>query len=214
MQGEWTTQSASSRPAAKETAKTVASDAAEKATDVAHAAGDHVRDVADEMRTQTRDFLEESRERLRSEAAEQTRRIGAALRELGDQLQAMASGRPTEGPLPEVAARLADTVTRVADRMQNGGSSMAMTDVKRFAQRRPGTFLAGALGAGVVVGRVLRAADTKALAHAARESSSDGRSREPSTIAGDEYLVATGAFREPMVTVAPSPATLDLTSGA
>jgi hypothetical protein len=75
----------------------------------------------------------------------------------------------------DLVHQLADVTQRAADRLSNGGLDGALNDLRRVARNQTGLFLLGALGAGLVAGRVLRATDTKAIAHTAKEalSSSD-----------------------------------------
>ena len=48
-------------------------------------------------------------------------------------------------------------VEGLASRLEQRGPQGLMDDVTRFARRRPGVFLSGAVAAGFVVGRVVRA---------------------------------------------------------
>jgi hypothetical protein len=79
--------------------------------------------------------------------------------------------------------QLADTATRAADKLETGGVDATLADLKRFARRRPGLFLMGAMGAGFAVGRLLKAADTHSLMEAAHQSSDDSPVlREPRSL--------------------------------
>ena len=66
----------------------------------------------------------------------------------------------------DLGRQLADTAERAASKLDDGGVDAVMSDLKRFARRRPAVFLAGALGAGFVAGRLLKAADTHSLMQA------------------------------------------------
>ena len=79
------------------------------------------------------------------------------MRTLSDRLQALTDGRPDEagplnGYLDEARGRIAGLATRLDERGVEG----VLSDVSRFAQRRPGLFLVAAAGAGFVAGRLVR----------------------------------------------------------
>ena len=156
-----------------EAARQVGSDAMQKAGDVAATAGAEMRAVVGEAKERAHDMLAETREKFRAEADTQSHRVAAAMRDLGGQLEAMARGQATEGWIPELSRRAAGTLTKTASQIDEGGPEAALADLKNFARRRPGMFLAGALGVGFVVGRAIRAADTKALVAAAKDDGGD-----------------------------------------
>jgi hypothetical protein len=158
-----------SKEGATEVARHVGADAVQRASDVAAAAGTEARNVVDEVKERAHDALGETREKLRVEATAQGRRVAAAMRDLGDQLEAMAHGESTQGWLPDVSRRAAGTLAKTADQIEERGPEAALADLKNFARRRPGVFLAGAVGLGFVVGRMIRAADTRALVAAAKD---------------------------------------------
>ena len=89
--------------------------------------------------------------------------------DVAGQLRAMAKSQPGGGVAVDLGHHLADSATRAADKLDSGGVDAVMTDVKRFARRRPAMFLAGALGAGFAAGRLLKAVDTHALLEAASD---------------------------------------------
>jgi hypothetical protein len=86
----------------------------------------------------------------------------------------MAQSQTGGGVAVDMSRQLADTASRVADKLETGGVDATLADVKSFARRRPGMFLAGAIGAGFVVGRLLKAADTHSLMEAAKDEHGDG----------------------------------------
>lgn len=125
---------------AKEEAVNVASTAAQEARGVV---GEAVRQVSDQVGDQ---------------ATTQRDRLSETLRTLGDDLEKMAAG---EGAASGMAA---DLVREVSDRARSMGSHLEnrepgqlVDDARDFARRRPGTFLLGALVAGVAAGRLFRA---------------------------------------------------------
>ena len=146
---------------------------AERAGEVGSAVSDEARNVAQDARDRARQIAHESRESLRSEASNQAARLASTLRDIGGQLQAMAESQSGGGVTVDMSRQLADTATRAADKLETGGVDAALADLKRFARRRPGLFLMGAMGAGFAAGRLLKAADTHSLLEAAQHSSDD-----------------------------------------
>ena len=78
---------------------------------------------------------------------------------MSQQLVALADGRPeSAGPLAGYLYDAEDQVRRLASRLEQGGPQGVIDDVTRFARRRPGLFLTGAMAAGFLVGRAMRPA--------------------------------------------------------
>jgi hypothetical protein len=76
---------------------------------------------------------------------------------LSDQLSALQQGRPSEaGPLAGYVEDARSRVTSLADRLESGGAAGLVEDVTAFARRRPGMFVAGAVVAGFLLGRLVR----------------------------------------------------------
>jgi hypothetical protein len=150
-----------------------ASTLVEKASEVRGVASDEARGVVQDAKHHARQVAQESRESLRSEASNQAVRVASTLRDIGGQLQAMADSQTGGGTAVDMSRQLADAATRAADRLETGGVDATLTDLKGFARRRPGLFLVGALGAGFVAGRLLKAADTHSLMEAAKDTSDD-----------------------------------------
>lgn len=145
--------------AAVEGTREVATVATQTAAEVAGAVKEQVAGVAGEAKTQVRNLVEESKSQLRSQAQTQTETIASQLRKLGDQVQALVDGRTAEaGPVGDYVKQAASTVNDLAGRIETKGFEGVVEDVTRFARRRPGTFLLGALAAGFGVGRLVRQA--------------------------------------------------------
>ena len=159
---------------AADAARAVGSNAKERASDVASTAGDEAKAVALDAKDQAREVVQRSREQLRTEASQQTDRLAATLQDVGEQLRAKSRGEAhPQGTVATLTTQRADTVTNTAGRLRDGGYESAMSDVKRLARNRPGMFLVGALTAGFVVGRVVKAIDTGSLLQAAKSNEDD-----------------------------------------
>jgi hypothetical protein len=147
----------------KERAQEAASTAADEGKHVAGVAKEEAQNVAGEAVAQARNLVEEAKTQVVDQLGEQSRtqrdRLVGTLQTLSDQLEQMASSESTPSGLAT------DLVREVADRARGLSSTLdgrepqdLLEDVRRFARRRPGTFLLGALAAGVVAGRMARAA--------------------------------------------------------
>jgi hypothetical protein len=112
-----------------------------------------------------------------SQLNEQTRtqrdRLTGTLRSLGDDLDKMA-GQADTGLAGDLAREVAQRAHAVSQRLEGREPGELLDDVRRFARQRPGTFLLGALGAGVVAGRLLRGTKDGAAAAAADSGSTTG----------------------------------------
>ena len=93
-----------------------------------------------------------------------TEQLASALRDLGEQAQALADGRPEDAPtLTDYVGRAADGLYGGADRLhavasdiEQRGVSGVLDDLQTFARRRPGAFLLGAAVVGFGIGRVVK----------------------------------------------------------
>lgn len=131
--------------------------AGEKAENVVHAVREEGHELADQARTELRNLTDDAREQLRRQAAEQSVKVSESLRRLGDQVSALAEGRPEEsGPLSGYASSAAQELRHAAGRMQDRGFEGLVDDTRSFARNRPAAFLCIAAVAGFAAGRLLR----------------------------------------------------------
>lgn len=143
---------------AKSEVSNMASTATDSARDVAGEASEQVKAVASEAKQQLDRLVHEGRYEVRQQAEQRTSQAAGQLRTMSEQIRALAEGRPeAAGQLVGYARDLQDQLHRLASRMEQGGPQGVADDVARFARRRPGMFLAGAMGVGFVVGRLVRA---------------------------------------------------------
>jgi hypothetical protein len=130
---------------AKDAGKRVVSTAKEEATRVAHVA-----------KGQSRQLLSEVSGELKDQAGMQQQRAAAGLHSIGDELRTMASGTQEPGMATELVDNLAGRVDSAARWLEARDPGSLLMEVKSFARRRPGVFIAIAAGAGVVAGRLVR----------------------------------------------------------
>jgi hypothetical protein len=151
-------QSQSTPETAKQEATALAQTAAERGGQVGDTAGEQVRRVASETGQQARDLLREGRDQLHQQAKEGQRKAAGGLHALADQLNEMAEKTDGEGLAPEVVRQAAERTRGVANWIDGREPGALLGEVRAFARRRPGVFLAGAALAGVLAGRLTRSA--------------------------------------------------------
>jgi gas vesicle protein len=141
---------------AKESGSQVAQTAKESGSQVAQTAVEQVKTVAGEAQQQTRNLLGEAQGQVREQAKTQQDKARDGLRSLGDELRSMASNGGQSGPATDLAHQASQRVHSAADWLEQREPGDLLAEVRRFAQRRPGAFLVGALLAGVAAGRLTR----------------------------------------------------------
>jgi vacuolar-type H+-ATPase subunit H len=127
--------------------------------------------VVHEAQEQTRGMIDEARSQVRSQAQTQTGRASDVTRDLSRELRSMADSNQG-GHLTSIAREGATQLERLSSRLDQGGVDGLVGDVKRFARRRPGVFLASCAGAGFLIGRLLHNTDTDALREAVQHEES------------------------------------------
>jgi hypothetical protein len=137
---------------------------------VSETAKEEGRAVVDTAKHETGRLASEARAELHKQGDEQTRRLADQMRDLGQQLDGVQRGEAPSGTVATVLSDAADRANRLSARLDQGGIDAVTSDVKAFARRRPGLFLLGAFGLGIVAGRTLRNADTHGVVEAAKPS--------------------------------------------
>lgn len=151
------------REAARETAHTakdqasgVAHSAAQSGQHLAHEAKDQAKGVGREAGRQAKQLLGQGREQLTSEASTQQQKLASSIRSFGQELGSMAESSSEPGMATDLARQASQRLDEVAGFFENREPGELLGEVKRFAQERPGAFLALAAGAGLVAGRLTR----------------------------------------------------------
>lgn len=146
-------------PSAKETAAEVAGEAIQQTKAVAGEAKQHVASLVDQTKSD-----------LQQQTHQRVQQASSSLRTLSGQLRSLREGKPQEaGPLHHYLIDAEQRVSSWAHRLETGGPELVLRDVRAFARRKPGAFLAAAIGAGFVAGRLARAG-----ASAAHDQSTSG----------------------------------------
>src|SRR4051812_14694590 len=142
----------------KENVTEVAGDAKQGIAEVAHESTVQAREVTNKAKDHAREVMGQATSEVRSHADDQAQRAAGGLDQLASRFQALLAGRPEDaGPLRDYAEQLGDQAQRAAERLRSRGVDGVLSDVKAFARRRPGLFLAGAAAAGFAVGRLAKA---------------------------------------------------------
>jgi len=136
----------------------VASTAAESAKDVAEEATAQTKAVVSQAKHQVESLVNQTKSEVRQQAEDRSAQAASVLRTLSEQVAALATGRPdSAGQLPRYLEDVEEHVRGLASRLEQRGPQGVIDDMSRFARRRPGLVLAGAVGAGFVAGRLVRA---------------------------------------------------------
>jgi hypothetical protein len=125
---------------------------------VAGVAGEEAKDVAHDAKDAARGFLHETRTQLSDQASTQQRRAAGALRSTSDELAGLADGTATgSGAATNAVRAVGEQTRRVADWLEQREPADVVYEVRTFARRHTGAFLAIAVGVGLVAGRITRA---------------------------------------------------------
>ena len=140
----------------RDEAASVTSDAAQSGRQVADTAVSEAKDVVAEARSQISTLLEQLRDEANEQASGQSDRAVKGLRSLGDELEQMVSASEQRGMATDLAGQAADRVQSVAGWLEQRQPGEVLDEVRDFARRRPGTFLAAAAVVGLIGGRLTR----------------------------------------------------------
>jgi len=142
-----------------EQAQAAKDEAVNQASDLKDTALEHVGAVTADAKERAINVAHDVRRELETQGDAQAKRAASALHNVGSQLSDMANaGQP--GPVSDVTRQLADKSRHVAGRLEEGGVQAVGDDLRQFARRQPGLFLAVAGVAGFVVTRILRNAQS------------------------------------------------------
>lgn len=158
---------------AKAQAAGVAEDAKAQVGRVAEQAKGEARDVAEHAKQEARGLLGQAQGELSSQAGTQQQRLAGLMRTLSEELGGILDPNNTDyrqGMVTDLAHQASGRLTNATSWLENREPADVLHEVSRFARRRPGTFLALAGLAGLVVGRLSRG-----MADDARESNQSAR---------------------------------------
>jgi len=178
-------------PGARDEAANLASEAGDAGRRVAGVAKDETRAVGSEARRQARRLADQVGGELRQQASHQQERAANGLRGLGDEFSKMAAGEGSgTGIAADIARQAGDRVGAAAQWIGDRDPKAILGEVKGFARRRPGVFLAIAVGAGIVVGRLARALAQPSDEDAGRSDMSGTSGSRMGTGAGSPAMIS------------------------
>jgi polyhydroxyalkanoate synthesis regulator phasin len=182
-----------SSPTPQERAQEAVGTAADEGRHLAGVAQQEAGHVASEAADQARRVMDDAMTQVAAQSKEQKDRLAGTLRTFGDDLESMTS-QASPGLAADLTRQVSGYARSVSDHLQSHEPGELLEDVRRFARRRPGTFLLGALAAGVVVGRLARgAADGIAGAKAAQDQAAPDQAAQGGAAAGTAATGAGGA---------------------
>jgi hypothetical protein len=138
-----------------------------QATDLSHSSiqtGKHVADVAREQASgvaaeagrQGRDLLHQAQGQLEKQAAQGQQQLANQLLSLSDELRSMAGASGQGGMAASLASQAASRVRTAGQWLDDRQPGQVADEMQSFARRKPAAFLALAVGAGLVAGRLTR----------------------------------------------------------
>jgi hypothetical protein len=184
-----------------------------QATDLSHSSiqtGKHVADVALEQASgvaaeagrQGRDLLHQAQGQLEEQAAKGQQRLANQLLSLSDELRSMAGASAQGGMAASLASQAASRVRTAGQWLDDRKPGQVADEMQSFARRRPAAFLALAVGAGIVAGRLTRGlkdanSDNSAAAAApAATQGLSGQRGQPSDLASYPPATAAGVSNQ------------------
>lgn len=142
---------------AKNEAAGVAAEAKTAASDVAGTAKEQGAAAANDAMGEAKQLFEQARSQVEEQAGTVAHQLGESLRDLAGDLRDLGEGRSDgSGQAAGLARNLAGRGESVADLLTRRGPSGVIDELRSYAGRSPGTFLLGALVAGVAAGRLTR----------------------------------------------------------
>ena len=141
--------------------------------------------VTEEAKNQAKQLLSQAQSELSEQAANTQQRVSQGLQALADELSGMAKNSEQDGVATDLARQAADRARSAAGWLADRDPGSLLDEVRSFARKKPGTYLAIALGAGVLAGRL-----TRGLAASTDDDPQSGTSSSPGVGAGHQGLLA------------------------
>jgi uncharacterized protein YjbJ (UPF0337 family) len=141
---------------AKDQAGQVADTAKQAGTQVAGTVKEQAGEVTAEAGKQAKQLLSQAQSELSEQAGATQQRVSEGLHALADELHGMAKNSDQDGPATDLARQAAEKAHQAAGWLADRDPGALLNEVRSFARRKPGAYLAIALGAGVLAGRLTR----------------------------------------------------------
>jgi len=150
------TDDSSTADMAKDQAGQVADTAKQAGTAVAGTVKEQAGEVTAEAGKQAKQLLAQAQSEVTEQAAATQQRVAEGLHALADELTGLAKNSEQDGPATDLARQAADRAHQAAGWLADRDPGTLLDEVRSFARRKPGAYLAIALGAGVLAGRLTR----------------------------------------------------------
>ncbi|RFA16891.1 hypothetical protein B7R22_02245 [Subtercola boreus] len=162
--------------AAKEQAGQLKEQALDSSAKVTGTAKNEAANVVGEAKAQAKDLFAQTQSELKDQAGVQQQRVAAGLRSVSDELGSMANSSEGGGVASELVQQAASRAGSIATWLEGRDPGSLLSDVRSYAARKPGTFIAAAAIAGLLAGRLTRSlvantADEKAAEKEAESTS-------------------------------------------
>ena len=184
-----------------------------------HAVGvaqEQASNVTAEATRQGKDLLRQARGELGEQAAQGQQRLATELLSLSDELTSMAEGSTQNGVAADLARQVASRARDAGQWLDDRRPAQVIDDVQAFARRRPGLFLALAVGTGLVAGRLTRGLaaassdnDDAAAPAPARQPELGGQWAQPAEDAGYQPGTADTGYQPGTADAGYQPGTAD-----
>lgn len=169
--------------AARDEAQKVASDAKDAGQQVAGVAKDQAKEVVAEAKGQAKQLLGQATSEIKDQAATQQKRVASGLRDVSYELDTMAQAS-NGGLATELVQNLSGRADSVASWLESRDPGSLVGELRSYAARKPGTFIAIAAGAGILAGRLAKSLATAASDEAGSGSASSGVSASGASDSG------------------------------
>jgi hypothetical protein len=196
----------------RDQAREVASTTSEQARRVASTTQDEVRQVVRGAHDQARRLVGDTRHELRSQANAQVDRLAQGLNDVSRQLRSMGE-KVEPGAVSDMAREAAVRTQQISERLRGGGIDDVLSQLRNAGRNRPGIFLLGAFGAGLVAGRVVRNLAREPGGDGSSDLSTTGGGGTPNRSIETRYQDSTATGATP-ATPAPAPQTLEAATTA
>ncbi len=166
-----------------------------QAKDVAGTVKTEASAVLGEAKFQAKDLYAQTQRELKEQANTQQQRAAAGLKSVSSELDSMSASSVNPGVATDVVRQLSGRLSGAATWLGDRDPSALLAEVKRYARRKPGTFILGSAIVGVVVGRLTRAlaanaSDDNADARAAKDAAALDASWSPTAVSSADPIAA------------------------
>ncbi|MCU1481822.1 MAG: hypothetical protein JWQ19_2608 [Subtercola sp.] len=165
--------------------------------------------VASEAKVQAKDLLGQAQGELKDQAASQQKRVASGLRSVSEELGSMADSSDGGGVAADLVQQAATRAGSIASWLEERDPGSVLRDVRAYASRRPGTFIAVAAIAGLAVGRLTKSLVSNASDQKADSGAGPTTSTTPAYAPTTPVPPTTAVETEPVIDVYREAASFD-----